>query len=243
MLWRPFGPRGPSWWELTVQALSSTEGGYDRLGPRFEATPFRTPDAILHTALEGVRSVDAALDLCCGTGAALAALAPKADRLVGLDASAGMLAEARRRLPERAELLHGDALDPPTALEGAFDVVTCFGAFGHVLPADEPRFVAAVHRLLKPGGRFVFATTDPARGRPLGRALARAFNGAMHVRNALWRPAFVMFYLTFELPPARALLEQAGFVVRADHPFGGPYERLARVVATKATEGSSDGVP
>ncbi len=221
-----------------MQALSSTEGGYDRLAPRFEATPFRTPDAILERALEDVRDVPAALDLCCGTGAALGVLAEKAERIVGLDSSAGMLAEARRRLPARAELLRGDALDPPPTLTGAFDVVTCFGAFGHVRPADEPRLVAAIHRLLKPGGRFVFATTDPARGRPLGRALARAFNGVMHVRNALWRPPFIMFYLTFELPRARALLEAAGSSVHADHPFDPPFDRLARVVATKPPDGS-----
>jgi SAM-dependent methyltransferase len=219
-----------------VQALSSTEGGYDRLAPRFEATPFRTPDAILEPALEGVREVPAALDLCCGTGAALAVLAPRAERIVGLDASAGMLAEAQRRLPARAELVQGDALDPPAELHGAFDVVTSFGAFGHVRPADEPRLVASVHRLLKPGGRFVFATTDPARGRPFGRALARGFNAVMHVRNALWRPPFVMFYLTFELPRALELLEDAGFTARADHPFDPPFERLARVVATRSVE-------
>lgn len=233
MRWRPFGPAGPSWWELTVQALSSTVEGYDRLAPRFDATPFRTPDAILERSLEAVGEVEAALDLCCGTGAALGALASRAERLVGLDASAGMLAEAERRLPERAELVRGDVLSPPASLHGAFDLVTCFGAFGHVRPADEPRLVEAVHRLLKPGGRFVFATTDPARGRLAGRALARGFNAAMHVRNALWRPPFVMFYLTFELPRAAALLRAAGFEVVSDHPFDPPHDRLTRVVARK----------
>jgi len=231
--WRPFGPSGPSWWELTVQALSSTDEGYDRLAPRFEATPFRTPDPILQRALDGVDGVSAAIDLCCGTGAALGVLAPKAERIVGIDRSAGMLEQARERLAG-AELFRGDALDPPAQLDGVFDVATCFGAFGHIRPADERRFVAAVHRLLKPGGRFVFATTDPGRGRPVGRALARTFNGVMHVRNALWRPPFIMFYLTFELPRARALLEERGFTVESDHPFEPPYDRLVRVVATKA---------
>ena len=232
MRWRPFGPSGPSWWELTVQALSSTDGGYDRLAPRFDATPFRTPDPILRRALDGVDHVPAAIDLCCGTGAALGVLATKAERVTGIDRSAGMLAQARARLPN-AELLQGDALDPPTELHEAFDVATCFGAFGHIRPVDEPAFVAAVHRLLKPGGRFVFATTDPSKGRPVGRALARAFNGVMHVRNALWRPPFIMFYLTFELPRATTLLESAGFDVQADHPFDPPFDRLVRVVATK----------
>jgi hypothetical protein len=42
-----------------------------------------------------------------------------------------------------------------------------------------------------------------------------------------------MFYLTFELPRARALLEAQGFRVEANHPFDPPFDRLVRVVATK----------
>ncbi|MGO9081297.1 MAG: hypothetical protein ACLQDY_20030, partial [Streptosporangiaceae bacterium] len=30
--------------ELAMQALSSVEGGYDLLAPKFDHTPFRTPD-------------------------------------------------------------------------------------------------------------------------------------------------------------------------------------------------------
>ena len=48
-----FHPRGPSFWELAKQCLSSTERGYDLLAPKFDFTPFRTPDAIL----EGVAKV------------------------------------------------------------------------------------------------------------------------------------------------------------------------------------------
>jgi SAM-dependent methyltransferase len=235
-LFRPFGPAGPSWSELTRQALSSTVGGYDQLAPRFVATPFRTPDAILARSLASVESLEDAIDLCCGTGAALSHLAPRTrGRLVGLDASPGMLAEARRRWAHAraVELIEGDALEPPTELHGAFDQVTCYGAFGHVLAKDEPRLVAAVHRLLRPGGRFVFVTTE--RGRPtIGRALARAFNGAMRVRNALWKPPFIMYYLTFERARAQALLDAAGFTVEVQRGlFDAPFGRLVNVVATR----------
>ena len=219
-----------------MQALSSTEGGYDRLAPRFEATPFRTPDAILGAAFAdlGEREIPAALDLCCGTGAVLHHLTERAERLVGLDMSAGMLEEARARLPAQVELIRGDALDPPAELLGAFDLVTCFGAFGHVLEADEPRLVDSVRRLLKPGGRFVFVTTEPG-GRRVGRAAAHAFNLVMRVRNALWRPPFIMYYLTFELPRARSLLERAGFEVEvARERFPAPFDRLVLVTATRS---------
>ena len=69
-----FHPQGPTLRELAVQALSSTERGYDLLAPKFDYTPFRTPEEILVPALAHLaepHSITAAVDLCCGTGAAL----------------------------------------------------------------------------------------------------------------------------------------------------------------------------
>ena len=103
-----FHPQGPTLRELAVQALSSTERGYDLLAPKFDYTPFRTPEEILVPALSHLdrpRSIAAALDMCCGTGAALRHLRPLCrDRVVGIDFSRGMLAIARRvtaRRPRR----------------------------------------------------------------------------------------------------------------------------------------------
>ena len=50
------------------------------------------------------------------------------------------------------EFVRGDALALPFG--SAFDVVVCFGAFGHILERDQPRFVAEIARVLKPGGRI-----------------------------------------------------------------------------------------
>ena len=66
-----FHPDGPTLRELTAQALSSTETGYDLLAPKFDYTPFRTPDRILRAVAESLRAgpdLDWGLDLCCGTG-------------------------------------------------------------------------------------------------------------------------------------------------------------------------------
>src|SRR5437016_8527619 len=96
-----FHPQGPTFWELAVQALSSTERGYDLLAPKFDYTPFRTPDVILERVAAQIAPLgpfDAALDVCCGTGAAMRVFRPLCrDRVVGLDRSAGMLATARQR--------------------------------------------------------------------------------------------------------------------------------------------------
>ena len=98
----PVHPQGPTFLELARQGLSSTQRGYDLLAPKFEHTPFRTPEPVARVV--GVRLArsgpfEDGLDLCCGTGVGLRLLRPLcARRVVGLDFSAGMLAEARRRL-------------------------------------------------------------------------------------------------------------------------------------------------
>ena len=222
-----FDPDGPTFWELARQALSSTEHGYDLIAPKFDVTPFRTPDAILTRAgvyisehLEPGRI----LDLCCGTGAVLETLGYEA--AVGLDWSRGMLDAARKNAPS-ATYVRADVLRPPFV--GAFDLVTCFSALGHILRADEERFVRAVKSCLRPGGHFVFVTSRmPSMGSRRYWA-SRGFNAAMHVRNALWSPPFVMYHLTFLLPEATEHLEGAGFEVRVVDEM---FERLVLVDAS-----------
>jgi ubiquinone/menaquinone biosynthesis C-methylase UbiE len=231
--------KGPTLFELARQALSSTEQGYDRLAPKFDATPFRTPDAVVAATLAYLDGpVDDALDVCCGTGAALFLLRAHARRrVVGIDLSRGMLAEAERRMLDapgqaRVELLQGDVLDMP--FDGAFDAAVSFGAFGHILRRDEPRFLASLRRSLRPGGRFLFATAERPPLTSPRRWLAHGFNAAMRLRNLVWRPPFVMYYLTFVLPEVRALLEEHGFEVLVQDPeLGDPFRALRVVIATR----------
>lgn len=233
------GEKGPTLLELARQALSSTERGYDLLAPKFDATPFRTPDLLLEAVrphLGPPGSFRRALDVCCGTGAAMRMLRPLAsEEVVGVDLSRGMLAEAERRLegaPGEARLrfVRADALDLP--FEAEFDVVTCFGAFGHIERRDEARFVRGIARALRPGGRFVFATSRMPPRASRRYLLSRAFNAAMRVRNALWSPPFVMYYLTFLLPEAKRLLEEAGLEVEVRDALAPPSD-LSLVLATR----------
>jgi SAM-dependent methyltransferase len=236
-----FHPQGPSFWELAVQALSSTERGYDLLAPKFDYTPFRTPDLILERVaayLAGQGPFASGLDVCCGTGAAVRVLRPLCrERVVGLDFSAGMLAEARRRTanaPGSAvlEFVRADARAMP--FDGAFDVAVSFGAFGHFLPRDQPRLIREVYRALRPGGRFVFVAAPRPSWWSASHWAARVFNAAMHVRNWLFSPPFIMYYLIFNLPAARALLEQHGFTVEEqDAGFPGLWKPLRLVTATR----------
>jgi ubiquinone/menaquinone biosynthesis C-methylase UbiE len=223
------------------QALSSTERGYDLLAPKFDYTPFRTPDAVLGElakAIGGNRSIDSALDVCCGTGAAMRALRPLCrERIVGIDFSEGMIEEARRRLEgapgdARIEFSRGDVL--AMTFKDEFDVVTSVGAFGHIERHDEDRFVEGIWRALVPGGRFAFATGRRPPPTSTWFWAAHTFNGVMRVRNAILKPAFIMYYLTFLWPEVGPLLERHGFRVQGlEGRCAHPYERAVIVVATK----------
>lgn len=238
-----FHRNGPTFFELAQQAMSSLERGYDLLADKFDYTPYRTPDAIIERCLAdlaGPGELSSAIDLCCGTGAALARLRPLCrDEVTGVDQSRGMLEHARaaaERAPGRARVAchHGDVLAPQPSW-GRHELATCFGAFGHILERDEPRFVQSVRALLVSGGRFVFVTADPPSIASASYWRSRAFNAAMRARNALFEPPFHMYYLTFLLPRARALLEREGFEVRVTRGlFPPPFDRYVRVVATSA---------
>jgi SAM-dependent methyltransferase len=231
-----FHPEGPTLRELAVQALSSTERGYDLLAPKFDRTPFRTPEAVLDAVaayLAPHAPFGSGLDLCCGTGAGMRMLRPLCrDRVVGLDFSRGMLEAGRRSAGPGFDRVRADALDVPFG--PAFDVVVCLGASGHFLERDQPRLVAQAAGLLRPGGRFVFVTSYRPPPWSPWYWLARGFNAAMHVRNRLVSPPFVMYYLTFLLPGVRGLLEREGLAVEARRlAASGPLARLWLVAGVR----------
>jgi ubiquinone/menaquinone biosynthesis C-methylase UbiE len=239
-----FHPKGPTFHELAVQALSSTERGYDLLAPKFDYTPFRTPRPILDAVaahLKVLAPFPAGLDVCCGTGAGMELLRPLCrDRVVGIDFSRGMLEVGRRRTAPapgsaRLEFVRGNVLALPFG--AAFDLAVSFGAFGHILRKDEPRFVGEVARVLRPGGRFVFVTSHVPPVWSRAYWLCRLFNGAMRVRNYLLAPPFVMYYLTFLLPGVKGLLERAGFGVEVrELGAGRRWDVLRLVIATRSID-------
>jgi ubiquinone/menaquinone biosynthesis C-methylase UbiE len=82
------------------------------------------------------------LDVACGTGY-LTARVP--GDVVGLDQSERMLAEARRRLPDRT-FVRGDALALPFP-DGAFERVFTSYFYCHLLEDERARFVAEARRV------------------------------------------------------------------------------------------------
>jgi ubiquinone/menaquinone biosynthesis C-methylase UbiE len=93
------------------------------------------------------------LDIGCGNGALLRALEGRIASGVGVDASEGMLAQARRRT-EGSSKLNFVKVDGPQLpfADGSFDVVTSLLSFRYL---DWDPLRAEVRRVLAPGGRLL----------------------------------------------------------------------------------------
>jgi len=234
-----FHPKGPTLLELLRQGLSSTEAAYDQIAPKFDVTPFRTPDFILEAVAAKVSEwapVGSILDVCCGTGAAMEALRPLCrGRLVGVDMSRGMLDVARERTADapgdaRLEFVHANVLD--MTFDAEFDLAVSLGALGHILPHEMPTLIDRIARALAPGGRFLFTARAFPSVLSLRLWTCAAFDVLMRARNLLVKPPFNMYYLALRFTRVKALLKKRGFTVRVSHPFDGPHADLKLIVAS-----------
>ena len=118
-------------------------------------------DAYLDITREfGARQV---LDLGCGTGVFALLMAERGIDVTGVDPAAGSLAVARAKHgASKVRWIHGDA----TALMGMqvdLAVMTGNAAQAIVDPRDWAATLDRVREALRPEGRFVFETRDPAR--------------------------------------------------------------------------------
>ncbi len=151
---------------------------FDRVARRYDLMTGMNPGYRRHLRMSaerlGAPAEGRLLDLCCGTGlstAAVRAVYPRAS-LVALDASEGMLEEARRKTELGARFVLGDATDPAAAgIEGTFDGILM--AYGIRNVPEPDRCLANLRSLLKPGARIVFHEYSIAED-PVRRAIFNA---------------------------------------------------------------------
>lgn len=104
------------------------------------------------------------LEVGCGSAPCARWLTAQGAEVVAFDLSAGMLhhgtvANTRTGVP--TPLVQADVCEMPFAA-GSFD--TAFSAFGAIpFVADSAEAMRQVHRVLRPGGRWVFSVTHPMR--------------------------------------------------------------------------------
>lgn len=94
------------------------------------------------------------LDVGCGAGLFLQRAAKHGATVTGLDVASGLVAIARRRVPE-ADVRVGDMDQLPYG-SGSFDIVTGIHSFD--LAGDPLTAVEEAHRVLRPGGHLVAVT-------------------------------------------------------------------------------------
>jgi predicted TPR repeat methyltransferase len=184
----------------------------------------------------GTRKSLDVLDAGCGTGLCGPLVAPHARRLVGVDLSERMLAQARERnvYDELVKRELTAYLDECTEL---FDVVVSADTL--VYFGSLERVVAVAANALRPGGRFVFTVEElePDGARPDAGYRISPTGRYRHGREYLER-VLASAGLRPEIVPAELRLEAgdpvAGLVVRATRAAQtrGPDSREADVAAT-----------
>lgn len=147
----------------------------------------------------------AVLDLGCGPGVLSLPLADSGAEITGVDPAADMLAAARRRAGERANLrwVHGTAEDAP--LPGPYRLAVCGRSF-HWL--DRARVLARLDRLIEPAGAVVVFREHREPG-----------------REAAWRPLLAQLERRWLPDGPRALRRHA------EHRGGPDHETVLRASA------------
>jgi demethylmenaquinone methyltransferase/2-methoxy-6-polyprenyl-1,4-benzoquinol methylase len=151
---------------------------------------------------------DTVLDVATGTGAvALELVRQKGCHVVGVDQSAEMLAEARRRVDGRVRLVEARAEALPFE-DGAFDALTFTYLLRYV--DDPPATLRELARVVKPGGTIAGLEFGVPRGlpRPLWELWVRvglpgagvAIGGGWREVGSFLGPSIRGFYERWPLP-------------------------------------------
>ncbi len=134
----------------------TTERLYDRWADSYDEGRNRTRDlagTVMRSTLPQPRG--RVLELGCGTGRNTGWLAERAERVLGIDASDGMLGRAaERRLGSRVSFARHDVRTPWPLRDGAVDAVVAMLVLEHV-EALEPVFREAARVLRADGEMFV----------------------------------------------------------------------------------------
>jgi len=138
---------------------AAVEASYDAEAPSYDENPYpvetqvRFVERLVATCPPGGMVLDAP----CGTGQYFALVAAAGRRVVGIDQSAGMLAQAQAR--DIAVALHQVGLQE-LAFEGEFDAAMTVDAMENVFPEDWPTVLVNLSRAVRPDGHLYLTVEE-----------------------------------------------------------------------------------
>ena len=144
-------------------SVSSVQAGYDRWAQVYDhdANPLQALEEPVVWRAVGDPSRLRTLDLGCGTGRHSLWLAKSGAKVTGLDFSAGMLEEARRKPGgDRVQFVQHDLHLPLPFSDGEFDLVVSGLVLEHLRELDH--FFSEARRVLRAGGRAIVSAMHPA---------------------------------------------------------------------------------
>ena len=121
------------------------------------------PDLDAYVSIADEFGAQRVLDVGCGTGVFALMLAERGYEVVGVDPAGASITVARSKPgADRVRFLHGDATSLP-ALQVDLATMTANVAQVFLTDADWMATLRGIHAALRPGGRLVFESRDPAR--------------------------------------------------------------------------------
>jgi SAM-dependent methyltransferase len=172
---------------MIVNIIEKMKGDWDRRAghnPKFwiATEDWRTDEQFADSGQETARRLLAllsgrvrpgwrVLDIGCGIGRVLRALAPHVAHVSGVDVSGAMIEQSREWLRgvENAATYENSGIDLGRFEDASFDLVYSYVAFQHMPRPVMAAYVAESHRVLKPNGFLAFqiylsdsAAEDPA---------------------------------------------------------------------------------
>lgn len=143
------------------------------------------------------------LDFACGTGRLSAIVAPLAQESIGVDISASMLAQARKKLSSMTFLEHDLTRERPPI--GVFDLVTAFRFFGNAQDQLRDEGLKAIVDHMKPGAHLII--NNHRNPRALSAILDKLTGGDAQGMD-------------LHMGKLRGLLRRHGLTIRREQPIG-----------------------
>jgi ubiquinone/menaquinone biosynthesis C-methylase UbiE len=139
--------------------LAQTRENYDSFAESFAQTRNYFWPEMKSLAADYCQAGDRVLDIGCGNGRFYPAFKEIGAKYTGVDNSQNLIALAKKNFSE-ANFAVADALVLPFQAN-EFDVAVSMAVLHHIPGiAARRKFFAQAHRVLKPGGRFIFTVWD-----------------------------------------------------------------------------------